>query len=179
MFNLLPENLKKAIVHEYKLRLVIVAMSFVVLVQVSFLVFLFPSWLSSYYKGEDFTIKSDEMSTSLSNHDVNSTTSYIKTLNSTLTLINDTLEYPKIIPILESLLKERTSNIRLSGISYVVNSVTSGVLTLNGVGDSRETLVSFSKRLAQIEGFKKVDLPLSNLAKDKNIEFSININIEK
>lgn len=179
MFNLLPENLKKKITREYKLRLTIIILAFVISTQVFLLVFLFPSWLLSFYRGKDFLVRSDEINRFLSAEDVSSTISYIKVLNSKLKIIDENQNYPELIPVLNSVLKERTSNIRINGISYTVNSANSGVLTLSGIGGSRESLVSFSKKIKEIEFFKKVDLPLSNLAKDKDIEFSININIEK
>jgi hypothetical protein len=47
------------------------------------------------------------------------------------------------------------------------------------MGDKRESIVAFTDNLKKIDSFSKVDLPISNLAKDKNIDFSISINIEK
>lgn len=179
MFNLLPENLRKKIITEYKLRLVIVIILSVIIVQMSFLVFLFPSWLISYYKEKDSSIRNEEINQFLSTLDISSTTSYIRSLNTTLNIVNETLEYPKLVPVLDSILAKRTSNIRFKGINYSVNSSDSAVITLSGIGSTRESLVSFTKSLEQIESFKKVDLPISNLAKDKNIDFSISINIEK
>ena len=84
MFNLLPENLRKAIRTEYKLRLLIVVLLFVVLLQFSFLIFLFPSWLTSHYKEKDFLVKSDELNRSISALDVSSTTAFIKLINEKL-----------------------------------------------------------------------------------------------
>ncbi len=178
MFNLLPENLRKSIVSEYRLRLTVVVMFFVILIQISFLIFLFPSWLVSFYKEKDFSNQSDELSKSLSTLDISSTTSFIKSFNSKIGIINESLEYPRFVPILDDILAKKSGTIRISGIYYTVNSINSGTLTLEGIGDSRESLVSFSDGLKSIEYFKKVDLPISNLAKDKNIDFTISINIE-
>lgn len=178
MFNLLPENLRKSIVSEYRLRLVVIVIVFIILIQVSFLVFLFPSWLVSFYKEKEFSLQSDEVNKSLSTLDISSTTSFIKSFNTKLGIINDSLDYPKFVPVMDEVLSKKPTSIRISGIYYSVNSANSSVLTLEGIGDTRESLVSFSESLRSVKNFKKVDLPISNLAKDKNIDFTISVTIE-
>lgn len=179
MFNLIPENLRNKIITDYRLRLVIVVITFLVFFQLVFLVLLFPSWLVSFYKEKDIDRRNDEMNIFLSNLNVGSTTSYVKLLNQKLNIINDSLEYPEFVPIIKNVLSKKTSSIRLGGLLYTVNTPTSGSLVVKGVSDSRESLVSYVKNLESLEMFKKVDLPISNLAKDKNIDFSITISIEK
>lgn len=179
MFNLLPENLRERIKKEYRFRLTIVVLSFIILSQISFLVFLFPSWLISFYKEKDFIVKSDEISKTISALDVASTTSFIKVLNERLLNINDAMEYPMMMPIFDSILSVRSPSIRLSGIYYTASDSNSAVVTISGMSDKRDSLVFFTENLRKIESFSKVDLPISNLAKDKNIDFTISINIEK
>lgn len=179
MFNLLPENLKEKIKKEYKLRLTIIAILFVIIAQLTFLIFLLPSWLNSYYKQKEYSGRKNEVSNFLSSLDISSTTAYIKSTNSILTIINDSLDYPKMSPVVMDILSKKKSSIKIGGIFYSVNSGNSATLSINGLASNREALVSFSDSLKEIEYFKKVDLPISNLAKDKNIDFSINVNIEK
>lgn len=179
MFNLLPENLKERIKKEYRLRLAIVILSFVVMSQIFFLIFLFPSWLNSYSKEKDYLVKSDEINKTISALDVASTTSFINFLNKKLLTINDVLEYPRVVPIFNSIMSAKSQSIRLEGIYYTSADSDSAVVTVNGLSDRRDSLVLFTDNLKKIDGFNKVDLPISNLAKDKNIDFSININIEK
>jgi hypothetical protein len=139
---------------------------------------LFPSWLVSYYKEKDFSVQSDEINKSLSTLDIASTTNFIKSFNTKLGIISGSQDYPKFIPVVDEILSKKSNNMRISGIYYSVNSATTGVLTLEGIGDTRESLVTFSESLKTVPYFKKVDLPISNLAKDKNIEFTISINVE-
>ncbi len=179
MFNLLPENLRNRIKKEYRFRLAIVVLSFIILSQVSFLIFLFPSWLISFYKEKDFLVKSDEISKTISALDVASTTSFIRNLNEKLVNINEAMDYPKMVPVFDSILGVKSSAIRLEGIFYSATDSNSAVVTINGMSDKRDSLVAFTESLRKIEHFNKVDLPISNLAKDKNIDFTISINIEK
>lgn len=179
MFNLLPDNLRNEIKRDYRYRLAIVVLVFVILTQVSFLIFLFPSWLISFYKEKDYMVKNDEISKNISAIPVASTTAVIKSLNEKLLNINNALEYPEILPIIDQIILARTSSIRIADISYTVNDSKTGVINISGMGDKRESIVGFTENLKKIESFKKVDLPISNLAKDKNIDFTISINIEK
>lgn len=179
MFNLLPENLRNRIKKEYRFRLAIVVLLFIILSQISFIIFLFPSWLISFYKEKDFMVKSDEISKTISALDVASTTSFIRTLNEKLLNISDAMEYPLIIPIYNSILSVRSSSIRLGSMYYTATDSNSAVVTISGISDKRDSLVSFTESLRKIESFSSVDLPISNLAKDKNIDFTISINIEK
>ena len=178
MFNLLPENLRKEIVKEYRFRLSIIIILFVIIIQLSFLVFLFPSWLTSFYKEKDFSARGDEADRSLLSLDISSTTAYIKSLNSTLSVIDNSLDYPEFVPIINEVLSKKTTGIRLSSINYSADSKTAGTLNITGMSDKRDTLVSFVDKLKDVSYLKKVDLPISNLAKDKNIDFSININVD-
>ncbi len=179
MFNLLPKNLRDRIKKEYKLRLTIVSIISVIFIQVCFLVFVFPSWLSSYYKEKDFFLKNEEMSQFLSTLDIASTTSYIKLVNTKLTTIDKSLDYPKLIPIIDDVLSKKISGIKIDSIYFAVNNENTAVLNINGIGSTRESLVSFAEKLKETSYFKNVNLPISNLAKDKNIDFTISINIEK
>lgn len=179
MFNLLPDNLRNKIKKDYRFRLSIVVLLFIILTQVSFLIFLFPSWLISYYREKDYLVKNDEISKNISAIPVASTTAVIKSLNEKLLNINNVLDYPEILPIIDQIILAKTSSIRIADISYTVNDSKSGVININGMGDKRDSIVAFTDNLRKIDSFSKVDLPISNLAKDKNIDFSISINIEK
>jgi hypothetical protein len=48
-------------------------------------------------------------------------------------------------------------------------------MAVSGKAVSRDALLSFSKALKSNHRFESVDLPVSNLAKSKDIEFSISI----
>ncbi len=179
MFNLLPENIRRVITIEYRMRLFIIVIVFIIALEGSLLIFLFPSWLNSYYKEKDVAGRTEDLNDSLSTLDINTTTSFIKSVNNTLKILDDNLEYPKFVPVLDNLLSKKSSSIRLSGINYNVDTRNAGKIVLTGVGASRESLVSFSDRLKGIDYLKKVDLPISNLAKDKDINFTISITLEK
>jgi len=53
------------------------------------------------------------------------------------------------------------------------------LITISGVAINRDSLVSFSNLLKNSSTFSEVNMPVSSLAKEKNLPFTINIFIEK
>jgi len=179
MFNLLPENLKSFIRSEYKMRRLVLALFFVILIELSLLIFLFPTWLESGARERAVVKQSDLASESLKNSDINPATSVIKDTNIKLSVLNTALNYPELTPLVDKILDQKTSSISVTQITYNTVSTSTASITLSGVSKTRESLVAFVKKLQDTNSFKKVDLPISNLAKDKNIEFSLNLSISQ
>lgn len=53
------------------------------------------------------------------------------------------------------------------------------VILISGLANDRESLVLFSKLLEESKMFSTVEVPVSNLTKEKNLPFSVNIFIEE
>ena len=174
MFNLLPENLKKEIKSNYRFRLVAVALLLLIFLQFTTLIFMLPSWISSYYREKDEGSQEQKMNQSLSSADIASIDSQIKTINSRIKILNSALNYPHLIPYINLILGQKTNAIKLSTIDFNLNS-SNVTISLNGISDTRDSLLAFVKVLQATGQFKNVDLPISNFAKDKNINFSLNL----
>ncbi len=177
MFNLLPDNLKNSIKKDYNLRRLIVVLLFLIFIQISFMVFLFPIWLSSYYKEKEYITMRDEMNSNLSVLNIASTTSNIKTLNNNLAIMDKVLSYPKIVHYLNVVFLNKSKSILIDDISYVDTNEKSATLTVEGKSVTREALLTFVKNLQTSGAFSSVDLPISNYAKDKDLDFSIKLTI--
>ena len=175
MFNLLPDNLKGKIKTEYQIRRLTVFLTFVIFLQISFLIFLSPSWVASVFRQEEAVSQIEKMRESLLSQNTNSVASIIAGTNAKLNIINTTLEYPEVAPIFNVILSNQTSSIRLNGLTYTSINASTSALTMSGISTTRESLVSFVKSLEKSKAFKTVDLPVSNLAKDKNIDFAVSL----
>lgn len=175
MFNLLPESMKEKAKRDYKFRRLLVTLSLVIFLQCSFLIFLFPSWIVSTYKEKEIVSQVANIGKSQSITESNSALSIIKSTNKKLDSLNIELEYPRVTPFINVVLSKKTGAIYITGFSFITTDKKTGTLELSGVSTTRESLVSFVKRLKESGVFKAVDLPISNLAKDKNINFSIGL----
>jgi hypothetical protein len=78
----------------------------------------------------------------------------------------------QVVSIIEKIFSAKSSNISLSSVSLDHKS-DSWSLSVGGRAATRESLVDFSKKLGGISDFSGIDLPVSSLAKNKDISFSI------
>ncbi|MDQ5969323.1 MAG: hypothetical protein QG579_480 [Patescibacteria group bacterium] len=177
MFNLLPNNLKEKVRSEYYLRLFVVIFVSVFLIQIFFLIFLSPTWFVSLNKEQEIVLQSEKANTSSLDQKVETTNKQIKSINKKLEIINSRLEYPRAIPVIDDILSRKTESITIKELMYETSDKKSGKVTLKGTSDTRDSLVSFVKNLEESDILEQVDLPISNLTKDKNIEFSLVINV--
>lgn len=177
MFNLLPESLKSTIRSDYKQRVVVVGLLVVIFIQISFLLFLVPSWLISMYKEKDALVATEAMNQSKMVSSINSISTVIADTNTKLNIISKALEYKKVLPILNTIINNKTSSIRLNDFSYTYLSSNSASVVISGVSATRDSLVAFVNALQKTTQFKNVDLPVSNLTKDKNINFSLTLSV--
>lgn len=175
MFNLLPGSIKREIVSEYRIRRVVVILIFVILTQILTMISLFPSWVVSRTREQGVSLELEKTRKSDLSSDANGIKDKIKLINNEVNLLSTSLEYPRLSPFIDYVLSKKTSSIKLNSFSY--NDGNSWTLSIKGVSSSRESLVEFVDSLKSENIFKSVDLPVSNLAKNRNIDFSITLNI--
>lgn len=177
MFNLLPEIFKEEIKSEYKLRRWIVALSLVLFLLVSFLVMAFSMWIISMDKEEDVTQQIEKQKETLTSQNANDILNVINSTNKKLSIFDKVMKYPEILPIYNTIISNKTPEISLRGFSYLIGQTETNVV-VTGISGTREALVAFVKNLNDSGSFTSVDLPVSNLAKQKNLEFNISIKIK-
>jgi hypothetical protein len=71
------------------------------------------------------------------------------------------------------ILKLTSPGIELKSLSYSTDKKPEGRLVVSGIAEKRDYLISFAERLGDDEIFKDVDLPITELAKNKDAEFSL------
>lgn len=175
MFNLLPESLKADIKSEYRVRRFLVIMLFTLCLQIVFVIFLFPSWLISSSKIEDSKGRVAQLEKSKILSNTNTVRPIIRSINTELTSIDKSLEYPTLIPIINNILSKKTLSIKIIQFSYLANSSSTATINIRGVSANREDLVQFKKSLDGLGMFRSVNLPISNYAKDRDIDFGMDI----
>lgn len=177
MFNLLPNLFKDEIKSEYKLRKWIVILFFVLFIQLSFLAVAFSMLVVSSDRESEVMSQIKKENETLSSQNANDIQKIITSTNKKLLIFDMIMKYPEILPIYNGIIAQKTSDISIRGFNYAVGTTDTSII-VSGVSNTRESLVSFVKNLEETKMFTKVDLPVSNLAKQKNIEFNINIKIK-
>ncbi len=89
-------------------------------------------------------------------------------------LLQEKHEYSfhELLPLLESIAE---SKVELEGVT--LNQDKDPVLSVGGIALTRQTLVAFRDELEKQADFLTVDLPISNLIEESDVEFNIKITL--
>lgn len=175
MFTLLPDSEKKSILKEYKNRRAIIICVFIFLSSIMASVSLFPSYLLSAIKTKEIRNQLNELRKSAILQEA-------KILNETLVNTNKKLDLLRVgtstvyvKDIIDGVQKSKSGQaIRISGVLYRRDSAKNQLsLSITGVARDRESLSFFVKELEK--NFEQVNLPVSNFAREKNAQFTIEI----
>ncbi|MEK7558510.1 MAG: hypothetical protein AAB507_01645 [Patescibacteria group bacterium] len=176
MINLLPDGYKGQIEKEYRGRLLIVALIFIFLTEIVSIMLLLPSYFISetkYYSALNRTLKD----ISANGADSLKTSDAIKKINDKIALLKISGgDKAQVGALINSIVAQKYSAIAIKSINYEMRGSTAKIDVL-GVAKSRESLLGFVDRLKKEKYFAEVYSPVSNLVKDRNIDFSIQIAI--
>ncbi len=171
MINLLPENNKKELDREYTYRHAVVALWSALALIVVALVVMVPAYILTLYKGmvETSTVPTDEIAKNEAD--------FKKQLEETKLLIN--VLKPKtgitlpsnVITLLD---KHKTTKNTITSLTYVVSDAGT-LVDVRGIAKTRESLSVFTDALRKEGIITKVDVPVSNFAKDTNIAYTFSI----
>jgi hypothetical protein len=180
MINLLPENQKNNIDREYTFRRWAVWLTVILILVVIAFILMVPAYISSIYKNKAAMLNETKASTT------GTTTAEIafkKQLDNAKVLVRvlkpaDTqpLLLSHVMPIL---LKDKTGENSITDIFYTNNGNGNATISVKGIAKTRESLSHFTDALAHEPGIVKVDVPVSNFAKESNIIFSFIVTAQK
>ncbi len=177
MFNVLPEIFRKEIKSEYYLRYSVVILIAIIFLQISFLVFIFPSWLNSFYRQKEILAEAKWQKSKIVSKNADSILQTINSTNQNLNVILNNFNYSAVLPIVKEIISNKTSAITLTEFTYNNFAATPiAPMTISGVSRTREDLISFVDKLENLGDFSGVVSPISNLTKDNNINFVISLN---
>ena len=97
----------------------------------------------------------------------------VRALSERLRILDAVAQQSRGGAALDALLAERTSGIRITGIGFASDGGDTTALSVAGVASNRTTLLAFIDALRSAGTFGGVEVPVSQLAQDTNIPFSI------
>lgn len=174
MFTFLPYEARQVVAKEYKKRLLLIYVAIVTFACVAWIASLVPSYVL-------VTVRRDEMLAQKKVPVIGQDTDRIASIEKEIDLAK-----AKLLVLAPVTSKQSMSFVlsklfsRLSpGISLTALSATRGgansTISISGVATTREALVSFSKTLEGEAFFKKVELPVSNFTKGRDVPFTISL----
>lgn len=172
MFNLLPEEQKKSVHREYRLRLVTLAIFFLGLGGAIVFVILAPSFFVVDLKNSslvDQQTKLEKENPELLN--IKELESEIAQQKNKLKIISFENEISPSVMI-EKILFDLVSGVTINSIS-LERKEDHVRISLRGHASKRDFLLAFSKKIEGENMFSEINLPVSDLAKDRDIDFSL------
>ena len=172
MFNLLPNQQKKAIYKEYNSRRIVITINFLNLTGLIALILLIPLFflINLKHRASQEEIKNLQIETpelkDVQNLELaaSKTAAQIKLLN----------KFPVLPPlsIWEKIIKNKSAGIKIKSFYYSNENADTNV-SIKGTALSREALTNFGRSLESEAQFKNVNLPVSSLARGKDLDFQI------
>ena len=175
MINLLPPEARRHVLTEYWLRVVSVWLLLLVVAGGLILVLLFPSYilLELQLQARQDTYQQVEVE----QESFLSAQKDITRANQQAALLADTADMISYTSVLETIDLVRSPDI---SINQIVMSRTNGVLTqitLQGEAVTRDALAMFRNQIELQDLFANAELPLANLARDREVPFNITVTL--
>lgn len=173
MTNLIPPTAKKQVKNEYWIR---VASVWMMLVASGFLVvgiMFVPTLVLIQSQLDAFASEVDQAN--IQNESfvgAKATLVQANTIARTLSKESDTMQFTTLLEILETLAGAQVS---INNFTFSKASGEISTISISGQAASRQALVSFSDVIEANDLFESAEIPLSTLAKDKDIPFTISV----
>lgn len=174
MLNLLPKDHSDSVRREYLRRMAIVVLVGLFFVDIFLLVAIFPTYTSLNMRKqiEEQGLKSIKESSKTKDTDlILGNIKDLETRLKTASIVSGDLPTDYI----DKILSLRGAGIYIQSISYVKKSNTQKDIAIEATASSRANLIDFSKKLKASSWATSSDIPLSNLASDKNIKFFVTL----
>lgn len=97
----------------------------------------------------------------------------IRALSERLRILDTLAVQPRAVPALDVVLERRTSGIRITGIGFAKGNSDAIALSIAGTAANRTALLTFIDTLRAAGTLDGVEVPVSQLAQEANIPFSI------
>lgn len=172
MFKLLPEEARARVAGEYKLRRTVMMLTALVVVFAMALIGLFPSYMLSKVKQTEAGALAPASSGKEGEWSI-----WLLDFNRKLDILSTSAEEEKISAFIEKVIAEKRAGIHLTQFNWKKIGETA-TLSLKGISDDRQTLLSFESRLKDSGHFSQVTLPVSNLVKERDLGFQIELSVK-
>lgn len=176
MINLLPPERKNQLEREYTFRIGTIYIFFFIFALVISAVALLPTYFFAHEKESTVQAQVSALQTTTQSNEITQIKTDLLSVKERMQSLIVNGEQMPFYQVVDTLASHVTPSIMITNISYTRgDGKTPTSLSLGGTAATREALTSFSQALKDDGLFENVILPVSSLAKDKDIEFHIDI----
>lgn len=172
MFKLLTEEEKQKVTHEYTARRTICMLSALSIILAAGVIGLLPSYVFSSARQNEAFERAKAMDHTGETSDGPALQAWLEAVNYKLQILSPALDTDRPSDALGHILEQKMAGIRIVSFSWVKTNGKTAI-SVSGVATDRQSLLAFENRINASGRFSNVTLPLSDLAKDKDINFQM------
>lgn len=175
MFKLLTEEEGRKVSSEYSTRRAIVILISIIVVIIVGIVGLLPSYVISNARQHEIIEHNKIIAdNSLTEGNEDALNAWLEDINQKLETLSPALDKDKPSAFIDKILEHKTSGIVITEFSWlrIKDEI---ILSVSGVADNRQSLIMFENNINSSKYFSTVTLPVSNLAKDRDIDFQMKL----
>ncbi len=176
MINLVPAVVRKAIITEYWFRVVSVWFLIASIINISITLFALPGYVLVTSQVSTYAQSAAEAAQRVEEYDF-SAGALVKA-NVLAEKIFDMRNVDNFSEIISSFEEIQGEDIVIEGFTFNRDKNSLAPLVIEGEAKDRRALADFKDRLSKLENISEVILPISDLAKNKDIQFSMTINFK-
>jgi len=180
MTNVLPYKQKKRVRSEYARRLISVTLSFLLVTIFFALILLLPSYVLSTSRAHTTKGQIDLIIKYVQEQGGDDSAEVLRAMNVKISALRNNSSAISFERIIDAALRHRGSHIVWGGITYEYTAdgdTEEGRAVISGTANTRDSLLGFVERLESDTLFSEVDLPISNLAEERDVRFSIRLKV--
>ena len=177
MINLIPQSFKRSVTIEYWTRVLSVGLFILSAILIASSLLLLPVYVRINSQIHTFETAANEAATRVSEYNLSSAT-LVKTGTKARLLLElrNEVKFSAIISILQGM---ENSKVSIESIDLTRIETEIAPIQLSGKAMTRQSLADFRTALLARPEIDTVLLPISNLAQDKDISFSVTITMKK
>lgn len=174
MYDLLPQENKKGLRNDYRYRLTILIIEGLLVTGILCLIFMVPSYFLTHSKLTTVKAREAELLKNQRAAEERVVSKELEESRNNMKFVEDGLVAHGVQEVIDTVLSYKADTISIVGFNVVkAKEGEQYTVSVTGTADDRDSLVSFTKKLQKEKTFTNVVLPVSNLEKNRNIDFSM------
>ncbi len=179
-YTLLPEIERRLLKREYRIRLFIFFLFFISCAILIGVFSLIPAYILSFSQEKDILKSLEYLQKNRKENGMEVIIKELKESDDIIKKLNENNKENIFSQIIYKIISHKNSGIYISSFQFPIpdnESTSTQTAIIQGRASSRESLISFKGRLESDTSISKVELPVSDLAKSKDISFSVRVSI--
>lgn len=175
MHTYLPTIQKKELRKEYLVRLTVVTCMMLLAVCVLAIIFLLPSYFITYAQRAQSLTGLELVQSRSVTTETKEIEAQVKVLREITSRFVEGADRVSTVQALSLAYSSLVPGVRLTEMEYTYTASSTVDMRIAGIAQTRDALINFKKKVETNPAIKKVELPVSDLAKSKQIVFTMKI----